>query len=100
MSGTIVGGELINPDQIVNKLTKAFETWANIDVNDYFRNEFLEDKWPYEGETKRKNGQIVGSPRDIFDLGDLYRSGRESFSITQGGIDITALNTFMIDPTL
>ena len=90
MSGTIVGGELINPDQIVNKLTKAFETWANIDVNDYFRNEFLEDKWPYEGETKRKNGQIVGSPRDIFDLGDLYRSGRESFSITQGGIDITA----------
>lgn len=90
MSGTIVGGEFINPDQIINKLTKAFETWARFDVNDHFRNEFLEGKWPYEGETKRKNGQTVGSPRDIFDLGDLYRSGRDSFSITQGGVDITA----------
>lgn len=90
MSGTIVGGEFINPNQIVNKLTKAFETWARFDVNDYFRDQFLEDKWPYDGETERKNGETVTSPRNIFDLGELYRSGRDSFSITQGGIDITA----------
>ena len=90
MSATIVGGEFINPEALVKKLSKAFETWSRFDVNDHFRNEFLEEKWPYDGETKRKNGDIVGSPRDIFDLGELYRSGRDSFSITQGGMDITA----------
>lgn len=90
MSATIVGGEFINPDRIVNKLTKAFETWARFDVNDYFRDQFLEDKWPYDGETERKNGETVGNPRNIFDLGELYRSGRDSFSISQGGKDVTA----------
>ncbi len=90
MSGTIVGGQFINPDRIINKLTKAFETWAKFDVNDYFRDQFLNDKWPYDGDTLRKSGEQVGSPRNIFDLGDLYRSGRDNFSITQGGVDITA----------
>jgi hypothetical protein len=59
-------------------------------VNDYFRDQFLEDKWPYDGETERKNGETVGSPRNIFDLGELYRSGRDSFSISRGSIDVTA----------
>jgi hypothetical protein len=73
------------------KLTKAFETWARFDVNDYFRDQFLEDKWDYDGETQRKSGEFVGpEPRNIFDLGDLYRSGRDSFKIEQGGVDITA----------
>ena len=90
MSATIVGGEFINPEALVKKLSKAFETWSRFDVNDHFRNEFLEEKWPYDGETKRKNGNTVGSPRDIFDLGELYKSGRDSFSITQGGMDVTA----------
>ena len=90
MSGTIVGGQFINPEGVVNKLAKAFETWTRFDVNDYFRDQFLEDKWPYDGETERKNGEIVASPRNIFDLGDLYRSGRDSFSITQGSVDVTA----------
>lgn len=90
MSATIVGGEFINPEALVKKLSKAFETWTRFDVNDHFRDEFLEEKWPYDGETKRKNGETVESPRDIFDLGELYRSGRDSFSITQGGMDVTA----------
>ena len=90
MSATIVGGEFINSRAIEAKLVKAFETWTRFDVNDYFRDQFLEDKWPYDGETERKNGEIVTSPRNIFDLGDLYRSGRDSFTITQGGKDITA----------
>ncbi len=90
MSGTIVGGQFVNPDAVVNKLVKAFETWTRFDVNDYFRDQFLEDKWPYDGETERKNGETVTSPRNIFDLGDLYRSGRDGFTITQGGVDVTA----------
>ena len=90
MSATIAGGTIVNAKSLEAKLVKAFETWTRFDVNDYFRDQFLEEKWPYDGETERKNGEIVSSPRDIFDLGELYRSGRDSFSISQGGIDITA----------
>jgi hypothetical protein len=90
MSATIVGGQLLNTKTLEAKLTKAFETWTRFDVNDYFRGQFLEEKWSYDGETERKNGAVVGSPRDIFDLGELYRSGRDSFLITQGSVDVTA----------
>lgn len=90
MSGTIVGGRLINSKGLEKKLVKAFEDWTRLDVNDHFRDEFTEDKWDYPNRTKRKSGQIVDSPRNIFDLGDLYRSGRDGFTITQGGTDITA----------
>ena len=34
MSGVIIGGSLINPDDIVNKLAQAFKTWANEDLDD------------------------------------------------------------------
>jgi hypothetical protein len=90
MSATIVGGQLLNTKTLEAKLTKAFETWTRFDVNDYFRGQFLEERWSYDGETERKNGAVVGTPRDIFDLGELYRSGRDSFSITQGSVDVTA----------
>ena len=91
MSATIVGGSFNNPERLVQKLEKAFETWARFDVNDYFRDQFLEDKWDYDKETRRKSGEFVGpEPRNIFDLGDLYRSGRDNFKIEQGGVDVTA----------
>jgi len=99
MSGTIVGGSFLGGGSLEKKLVKAFEDWTRLDVNDHFHDEFTEDKWDYPTSaarpgiyyrTKRKSGQIVDSPRDIFDLGDLYRSGRDGFTITQGGTDITA----------
>ena len=89
MSGIINGGNLINGDRLVQKLEKAFETWARFDVNDYFRDQFLEDKWRYPGETQRKSGELAGTSRNIFDLGELYRSGRDSFDTerTANGIN-------------
>ena len=63
MSGTIVGGEFINPQKLEQKLAKAFETWTQFDVNDYFRDQFLEDKWPYDGETERKNKEAFSHPK-------------------------------------
>jgi len=91
MSGVIVGGSIINGKILEEKLAKAFETWTRFDVNDYFRDQFLEDKWKYSGEpTRRKSGELAGNPRNIYDLGELYLSGRDSFKITQGGNDITA----------
>jgi hypothetical protein len=90
MSAIIVGGTIINAKKLEAKLAKAFDTWARFDVNDYFRDQFIEDKWSYPGETERKSGELARDPRNIFDLGDLYRSGRDSFKITQGSTDVTA----------
>jgi hypothetical protein len=91
MAGTIVGASFINPDRFVQKLAKAFETWAKEDINDaYWGDQFREDKWSYGGETRRKNGEVVTSPRDIYDLGALYASGRESFTLSRSGTDVAA----------
>jgi hypothetical protein len=90
MSGIIVGGTILNSKLLEVKLAKAFEMWAQFDANDYFRSQFIEDKWSYPGETERKSGEVARDPRNIFDLGDLYRSGRDSFKITQGSMDVTA----------
>ena len=92
MSGVIVGGSFLNPENIARKLAQAFETWAEEDLNDaYFEDQFKADKWNYPGETRRRNGEPpITEPRNIYDLGKLYDSGKESFKITQGSNDITA----------
>ena len=91
MSGIIVGGQFINPERIVNKLEQAFKIWATEDLDDgYFEDQFKDDKWQYPGYTRRKSGESAGTVRNIYDLGELYQSGKESFKITQGTNDITA----------
>lgn len=91
MSAVIIGGTILNAKNIEVKLMQAFEAWAEEDLDDgYFEDQFKDEKWDYPGETRRKNGEVVESPRDIFDLGTLYRSGKDSFKITQGSNDITA----------
>jgi len=87
----IVGGTLIGGEHLEAKLQAAFETWSRFEVNDYFRDQFNNKPWDYPSVTFRKSGQTVGpEPRDIYDLGNLYRSGRDSFSITMGVDDVTA----------
>lgn len=91
MSGVIVGGKLINGRAIEQKLMAAFETWAKEDLDDgYFEDQFKDDKWTYPGFTRRKSGESAGTIRNIYDLGNLYQSGKESFRITIGTNDITA----------
>jgi hypothetical protein len=91
MAGVIVGAKLIGGESWERKLRTAFETWASEDIDDaYWDDQFKSDRWLYPNETRRKNGEVVTSPRDIYDLGELYDSGRESFKITQGAADVTA----------
>lgn len=91
MSGIIVGGQFINPENIVNKLEQAFRVWATEDLDDgFFEEQFKDDKWQYPGYTRRKSGESAGTVRNIYDLGELYQSGKDSFKITQGTSDITA----------
>jgi hypothetical protein len=90
MAGIIVGAKIIGGEAWERKLQAAFEQWARFEVNDYFRDEFTTEKWDYPGITFRKSGQTVGDPRDIYDLGDLYRSGRESFTVSSQALEVTA----------
>ena len=76
----IIGAKLINPENIENALIQAFNIWVEEDINKKHWDEQFKNmsKWDYDlGDkpTVRKNGQTVDSPRDIYDLGDLYESG-------------------------
>jgi hypothetical protein len=91
MAGIIIGAKIVGGELWEKKLQAAFESWTRFEVNDHFRAQFNTDIWDYSAVTFRKSGQTVGpEPRDIYDLGDLYRSGRDSFTITTGGSDVTA----------
>lgn len=91
MAGIIVGAKIIGGEFWERKLQEAFETWARFEVNDYFRDQFNTEKWYYPEVTFRKSGQTAGpDPRDIYDLGNLYRSGRDSFVVTTEALEVTA----------
>jgi len=48
-------------------------------------------KWDYDNETRRKNGEVISTPRrDIYDLGLLYQSGIDSSVIENTGAMVTA----------
>ena len=80
----VVGVKLIGQNLIEQALIDAFELWASEDINDaHWQDQFQEEKWKYDGATERKNGLVVTSPRDIYDLGELYQSGINSFRFTR-----------------
>lgn len=65
---------------IERALVNAFEEWTREDVNGVFwDDQFKEEKWKHSPYTERENGDTVGSPRDIYDLGNLYDSGVNSY---------------------
>ena len=81
----VVNARIINQAQLETAIVDAFEEWLDEDVNDkFFSEQFLTDKWQYPPpSTERKNGEIAGNPRNIVDLGNLFRSGQESFNIVR-----------------
>jgi hypothetical protein len=80
MAAIIVSAKVVGLQFLEAALIEAFENWVKEDIDDaYWDDQFLDmGKWNYERETKRENGQIVYSPRDIYDLGTLYESGKNS----------------------
>jgi hypothetical protein len=74
------GARIIGGDDLERALTRAFQKWTEEDINDAFWDEqFKVEKWKHSPLTVRKNGEMVGSPRDIYDLGKLYQSGVDSY---------------------
>ena len=81
----VAGARIIGGGNVERALVDAFETWASEDINDaHWQDQFKEEKWKYDGVTERKNGLVVTSPRDIYDIGELYKSGVDSFRLTKG----------------
>jgi hypothetical protein len=90
----IISARIIGGKRIENALVKAFEQWTKDYIQDiYWEEQFESDKWKWDGETKRQNpaAGTAGSPRDIYDWGDLYKSGRDSykFSLEADGAEAT-----------
>jgi len=51
----------------------AFDDWAHY-YDSAFQSSIQDDRWYWDRETRRQNGQIVASPRDIVDTGSLRDS--------------------------
>jgi hypothetical protein len=65
------GNELRQLRGINQRTFERVMDWADQD----FDQQMASSKWQWnENKTRRKNGQIVGSPRDIVDTGDLLQS--------------------------
>ena len=75
-----INARLLGAKDIERALVNAFEEWTREDVNGAFwDDQFKEEKWRHSPYTERENGDTVGSPRDIYDLGNLYDSGVNSY---------------------
>jgi hypothetical protein len=75
-----INARLLGGKDIERALVNAFEEWTREDVNGAFwDDQFKEEKWRHSPYTERENGDTVGSPRDIYDLGNLYDSGVNSY---------------------
>jgi hypothetical protein len=75
-----INARLFGAKDIERVLVNAFEEWTREDVNGAFwDDQFKEEKWRHSPYTERENGDTVGSPRDIYDLGNLYDSGINSY---------------------
>jgi hypothetical protein len=90
ISARIVGGK-----QIEKALLDAFEQWTVDYIQGvYWEEQFETDRWKWTDTiTKRQNPFVAdaGSPRDIYDWGDLYKSGVDSysFSLNNNGAEAT-----------
>ena len=87
----VIAARLINQKTIEQALVQAFNTWADQDINQaHWNDQFKGSKWEHSPLTRRENGETVGTPRDIYDLGSLYQSGVDSFKLTKSSSLIEA----------
>lgn len=67
-----VTNRLVHLENAFGRVFLSAMDWAEED----FRREIEATKWNWPNETERKNGERVGSPRDIVDTGQLRDSQR------------------------
>ena len=64
---------MIDLTKFKQKLAKGFEKGANV-YGEQLQESPKLTIWDWTRETTRRSGEVVSSPRDIFDLGNLYGS--------------------------
>ena len=73
----------INRVKIGNRAQEALDAYAK-ELDEILDRQFTDEKWEWTGRiTRRRNGQDVGSPRDIIDTGRLLNS---KTGPTKGGL--------------
>ena len=70
----------LDKDRIITAAQRAFADTVT-DLDRQFKAEISAPKWGWPGSTKRKNGQVVSSPRDIVDEGDLLASQQVNIAV-------------------
>ena len=87
-----INARIIGSKQIEQALINAFKDWTKEEVNEkHWDLQFGDNQWEYEAVTIRKNRETVGPGlRDIYDLGELYKSGIQSYKFTAGSASAQA----------
>ena len=79
------GNELRRLRGINQRTFERVMDWADND----FDQQMASEKWRWnDNQTRRKNGQIAGNPRDIIDTGDLLQS-KERTQVSSSVVDFT-----------
>jgi hypothetical protein len=77
------GNELRQLRGINQRTFQRAMDWADND----FDQQMASEEWRWnQNQTRRKNGQLVGSPRDIIDTGDLLQS-KERVQVNRSTVD-------------
>ena len=63
----------IDTQVMTKKLSKAMSSYSK-ELDQKLDHQFFNSKWEWPRLTRRRNGQIVGSPRNIIDTGELLNS--------------------------
>ena len=72
-----------NATQLKLRIPVILRRYGDV-MDQQLKEEIKTVQFPWPRETRRKNGTVVGSPRDIVDLGGLLRSQRRDYpSATQ-----------------
>jgi hypothetical protein len=62
---------------VKGQLRKLERAWSHVNervLPENFSAELLDEKWPWPGQTVRSSGAVVGSPRNVYDTGELFDS--------------------------
>lgn len=78
----------IDVSKLNRAVQKAFDATVEL-LSDAFDNAMTAEEWEWDGVTVRRNGDVVGSPRDIVDQEELINSKVVARSSDGNGAEFT-----------
>ena len=67
--------ENFRTEDLIRRVPKIVTDYGKV-LDERLRSEIRSEQFPWPGETRRRNGETVSSPRDIVDTGAFLRSQR------------------------